>query len=406
VIPQLNIKDFDYDLLEDSIAFFPADERDQSKLLIFNGKKSIKQDKFSNISHYLPDQALVVFNNTRVIHARFMFENSTGSKIEVFCLKPLNPIAYENALKSTDECSWECMIGNLKKWKETPLKHSIIKGNKVPQLTATRLSGTDNGFIVKFSWDDKTMTFGEIMDKVGLVPLPPYIKRQPVYSDNERYQTVYASHEGSVAAPTAGLHFTDAVFKQFSSNNIRQVDITLHVGAGTFLPMKSNLITDHAMHAEQFSVSRKTLEILLNHSGPIIAIGTTTLRTLESLFWLGMKLKRLPSDGELFLDQWEPYEDCGTITVRESLESLLTLLIRNNLRELTATTRIMIVPGYKFRLVDQLVTNFHQPRSTLLLLVAAFIGEGWKDVYAYALANDFRFLSYGDSSLLIPEPGE
>jgi S-adenosylmethionine:tRNA ribosyltransferase-isomerase len=406
VIPQLNIKDFDYNLPEDSIAFFPVDERDQSKLLIFNGKKFIKQDKFSNISHYLPGQSLLVFNNTRVIHARFIFENPTGSKIEVFCLKPVDPLAYENALKSTDKCSWECMIGNLRKWKDTPLKHSIIKGKKVSQLTATRLTRTDNGFVVRFSWDDKTMTFGEIMDKVGLIPLPPYIKRQPVRLDNERYQTVYASHEGSVAAPTAGLHFTDAVFKEFTGKKLRQVDITLHVGAGTFLPVKSDLITDHAMHAEQFSVSRKTLKILLDHSGPIIAIGTTTVRTLESLFWLGMKSKKVPSGEELFLDQWEPYEPWGTITVRESLENLLTLLIQNNLTELTATTRIMIVPGYKFRLVDQLVTNFHQPRSTLLLLVAAFIGEGWKEVYAYALANDFRFLSYGDSSLLIPEPGE
>ena len=401
MIEFLNINDYDYDLPEDRIAFFPVDERDQSKLLLYDGRKPITQDRFHNIASHLPGNTLLIFNNTRVIHARFVFCNATGSRIEVFCLKPINPAAYETSLKTTGECTWECMIGNLRKWKDVSHRQSLFHGNRELRLTVTRLSKSENGFLVRFSWDDKTMTFGEVMNRAGLIPLPPYIKRPLVMTDNERYQTVYASHEGSVAAPTAGLHFTDTVLRHFQARGIKQVNITLHVGAGTFVPVKSDRITDHAMHAEQFSVTRQTLETILNHNGPIVAVGTTTLRTLESLYWLGVKSEHSSSPA-LFVDQWEPYKENKAMSPAESLKKLKEYLIRNNLAELTATTRIMIVPGYRFRLVSQLITNFHLPRSTLLLLVAAFIGEDWKKVYQYALANDFRFLSYGDSSLLIP----
>lgn len=405
VIGPLNTEDFNYALPEDRIPYFPVVERDHSKLLIYDGSRPIQQAEFSHIAQYIPDKALLVFNNTRVVHARFIFEVTTGSKIEVFCLKPVNPVGYENSLKASGECIWECMIGNLKKWKDAPLKHPIVKGTSLSQLTATRLSATANGFLVRFSWDDETMAFGEIMDRIGLVPLPPYIKRQPVATDNDRYQTVYAIHNGSVAAPTAGLHFTDAVLRQFHAKGIRQVNITLHVGAGTFLPVKSQRVADHTMHAEQFTVSQQALEELWGHSGPVTSIGTTTMRTLESLFWLGIKLQQA-SSATLFIDQWEPYESRKIMNVKESLENLINHLIRHNLKELTATTRMMIVPGYRFQVVDQLITNFHQPRSSLLLLVAAFIGEDWKKVYDYALHHDFRFLSYGDSSLLMPESRE
>lgn len=405
MIGHLNIGDYHYDLPEERIAFFPVDERDHSKLLIYNGKQSILQDRFTHIIRYLPANAMLVFNNTRVIHARFVFSHAKSSSIEVFCLRPLDPAAYETSLKATGECTWECMIGNLKKWKEGSLQLSLKNGTGELQLSATRLARTDDGFRVRFSWDDKTVTFGEILNKAGLVPLPPYIKRQPVTDDDERYQTVYALHEGSVAAPTAGLHFTDALLQQLKARSFRQLNVTLHVGAGTFVPVKSERIRDHIMHAEQFSVSRQALEALMTHDGPVIAVGTTALRTLESLYWMGSKTQQASSPNP-FVDQWEPYECNTSIETKEALKSLVKHMIHHGLNELTATTQIMIVPGYRFRLVDQLITNFHLPRSTLLLLVAAFIGDDWKKVYRYALENDFRFLSYGDSSLLIPGPEE
>ena len=397
----LSIKDYDYTLPAARIAPFPATERDLSKLLLYNGSHAITHDLFRNIAGYLPDNALLVFNNTQVIHARILFTSTTGSTIELFCLKPIDPAAYETAFKKTGECIWECMVGNLRRWKENSIKRSLTNGKKTLEITAERLSKTNNGYHIKFSWSDPTLTFGELIENAGIIPLPPYIKRQPVEADNCRYQTVYARKEGSVAAPTAGLHFTDKILRQIKDKNIQDTYLTLHVGAGTFIPVKTDRITDHIMHTEQFSVSRKTLEILINHSGPLIATGTTTVRTLESLYWLGIKLKDTGSV-DFMVGQWEPYENDVSINKRESLKALSNFLVQNHLDEFTASTRIMIIPGYKYRLVDQMITNFHQPRSTLLLLVAAFIGEDWKKVYEYALANEFRFLSYGDSSLLIP----
>jgi S-adenosylmethionine:tRNA ribosyltransferase-isomerase len=398
---QLCISDFDYTLPVERIAPFPAVERDLSKLLLYNGEQAITHDRFRNIAKYLSENTLLVFNNTRVIHARILFKSVTGSTIELFCLNPVKPAEYETAFKKTGECIWECLVGNLSRWKGEFINRYVPDGKRILELKAEKLLKRSNGYHIKFSWSDQTLTFGELLEKAGIIPLPPYIKRKPVKTDNHRYQTIYARHEGSVAAPTAGLHFTAGILQQLQDKHIESANLTLHVGAGTFLPVKTELISDHAMHAEQFSVSRKTIEILLNHSGLLTAIGTTTARSLESLYWLGNHLKNTGSNN-FILDQWEPYETNGNIDKRESLEILYTYLKRKHLDELTASTRLMIIPGYRFRLVNQLITNFHQPRSTLLLLVAAFIGKDWKNVYQYALENNFRFLSYGDSSLLIP----
>jgi S-adenosylmethionine:tRNA ribosyltransferase-isomerase len=399
--PHLHIHDYDYLLPAEKIAQYPAAERDFSKLLIYKGDEALKQDRFINISNYLTGNTLIVFNNTRVIHARLLFTSNTGSIIELFCLKPVDPAAYENAFKKTGECIWECLVGNRRKWKGQELKQYINNGRTSLELRAEMISQTSYGYLIKFSWSDPSFPFGEVMEKAGIIPLPPYIKRSAIETDNHRYQTVYARNEGSVAAPTAGLHFTEAILKRLQDKNIRSTNLTLHVGAGTFLPVKAERILDHPMHAEEFAVSLHTLEILLNHEGPLVAVGTTTVRTLESLYWLGAKLVKTGSVS-LEVDQWEPYYWNDSCQKKESLEALYNYLILNHLEEITASTRIMIIPGYQYRLIDQLITNFHQPRSTLLLLVAAFIGEDWKRVYQYGLDNNFRFLSYGDSSLLIP----
>ncbi|MBN1416947.1 MAG: S-adenosylmethionine:tRNA ribosyltransferase-isomerase [Bacteroidales bacterium] len=398
---QLHISEFEYNLPAERIALFPAAERDFSKLLLYERGQAITHDRFRNLANHLTQNTLLVFNDTRVIHARILFTSNTGNTIELFCLKPVDPSDYETAFKETGECIWECLVGNLRKWKDPMLIQYIHDGKRSLELKAEMLSKTSYGYLIRFSWPDSSVTFGEVLERAGIIPLPPYIKRPPVETDDYRYQTIYAKDEGSVAAPTAGLHFTEDVLLQLRNKNILSTGLILHVGAGTFLPVKSGFIIDHPMHAEQFSVQRKTLEILLNHSGSITAVGTTTVRTLESLYWLGNKLS---NTGKLnkTIDQWEPYEIEGTLIARESIEILHDYMLINGLEEITASTRIMIIPGYKYQIVDQLITNFHQPRSTLLLLVAAFIGEDWKKVYQYALENDFRFLSYGDSSLLIP----
>jgi S-adenosylmethionine:tRNA ribosyltransferase-isomerase len=397
----LDIRDFDYSLPAEKIAQYPAAERDYSKLLIYKGKQAITHDRFRNIANYLAGNSLLVFNNTRVIHARILFTSDTGSTIELFCLKPVDPGEYETAFNKTGECLWECMVGNLRKWKGQVLMQCINDGRKSLELRAEMLSKNSHGYLIRFSWSDSSIPYSGVLEKAGIIPLPPYIKRHPVETDNHRYQTIYARNEGSVAAPTAGLHFTEAILKQLQEKNIRSTNLTLHVGAGTFLPVKAERITDHSMHSEEFAVSLKTLGFLLNHTGPIVAVGTTTVRTLESLYWLGTKLIKT-GYASFELVQWEPFHMNDRTNKKEALEALYNYLIKHNLDEFTASTRIMIVPGYRYRLVDQLITNFHQPRSTLLLLVAAFIGEEWKQVYQYALESNFRFLSYGDSSLLIP----
>lgn len=398
---RLHISDYNYSLPAERIAQYPAAERDFSKLLIYKGGQAITKDRFNRVSDYLAGNSLVIFNNTRVIHARILFTSDTGSNIELFCLRPVDPEDYETAFNKTGECIWECLVGNLRKWKNPVLKKYTSDGKQSLELRAEMLSKTSYGYRIKFSWSDASLPYSEILNRAGILPLPPYIKRNPVETDNYRYQTIYARNEGSVAAPTAGLHFTEAILKQLQEKNIPGATVTLHVGAGTFLPVRTNAIADHPMHAEEFAVTSGTLEVLLNHNGPLVAVGTTTVRTLESLYWLGAKLITTGS-ASTELDQWEPYRKKDSICKKDSLEALYAYLRQRHMDEFTASTRIMIIPGYQYRLVDQLITNFHQPRSTLLLLVAAFIGEDWKRVYQYALENNFRFLSYGDSSLLIP----
>jgi S-adenosylmethionine:tRNA ribosyltransferase-isomerase len=397
----LHISDYDYSLPVERIAQFPVAERDCSKLLIYRGRQAITHDRFLNIINYLSGDSLVVFNSTRVIHARILFTSNTGSTIEIFCLKPADPEDYETAFGKPGECVWECLVGNLRKWKDQVLLQSINDGINSLNLKAEKLAKSNYGYRIRFSWSDPSMPFGEVLEKAGMIPLPPYIKRPPVETDNFRYQTVYARNDGSVAAPTAGLHFTDGILTQLQRMNIPAAEIVLHVGAGTFLPVKAERIIDHPMHAEQFTVSLRILEVLMNHTGPVVAVGTTTVRTLESLYWLGTKFIQTGSVSRE-LDQWEPYHMPSLIGKRKALEALCDHLVQNKQNEFTARTRIMIIPQYRYRIINQLITNFHQPRSTLLLLVAALIGQDWKKVYNYALENNFRFLSYGDSSLLIP----
>jgi S-adenosylmethionine:tRNA ribosyltransferase-isomerase len=350
---------------------------------------------------YLPDHSLLVFNNTRVIHARLLFRTDSGSLVELFLLKPHEPAAYDMALRKTGECIWECMVGNLKKWKQPLLRQSTVYGEKRMEVSAEKYAVIGHAYLIRFSWSDEALSFGEIIERTGLVPLPPYIKRKAVVSDDERYQTVYSLHQGSVAAPTAGLHFTDRVIRDLERKNIIKSNILLHVGAGTFLPVKNDRANDHIMHSEQFTVTIDFLDRLLKYKGAVVAVGTTSVRTLESLYWIGVNLKRTGSFNGL-LDQWAPYQTDGNLNLKEALQEVIAYLRNKRMDQLTANTSLMIVPGYKFRVVNQLITNFHQPRSTLLLLVAAFIGDDWKKVYDYALGNDFRFLSYGDSSLLVP----
>jgi S-adenosylmethionine:tRNA ribosyltransferase-isomerase len=399
--PRINIDEYRYDLPDGRIAQYPLAERDLSKLLIYKGKR-ISHDIFRNIIHYLEPASLIVFNDSKVIHARIRIRKPTGSVIEIFCLNPAEPADYEKAFSSTGECTWECMVGNLKKWKTDVISQLITINDKKIELTIRKKTKIQGGYNITFSWNDTTITFGELIEHSGMVPLPPYIKRKPLEEDNQRYQTIYACHNGSVAAPTAGLHFTDDILEQFKQKNINTEKFTLHVGAGTFIPVKAGRIEDHLMHAEYFIVSRKTLETLIENSAPVIAVGTTSVRALESLYWLGINMKNNNSQ-PFYIQQWIPYESEENISAKKSLSLIIEYMIKHNLNEIKASTRLLIVPGYSFRYVNQLITNFHQPGSTLLMLVAAFIGSDWKRVYDYALQHDFRFLSYGDSSLLIPE---
>jgi S-adenosylmethionine:tRNA ribosyltransferase-isomerase len=380
----IDINDYDYDLPEDRIAQYPESERDKSKLLIFKENK-IEKDTFRNIHDYLTPESLLVFNNTRVIRARILFQKETGANVEILCLEPLSPFDYSLSFGSKESVEWKCIVGNLKKWKcgilTTPFK---FNGNTY-NLCAERLQSLGEAWSIKFSWNCGEISFGEVLEKTGHIPLPPYINREDDAQDIERYQTVYSRIKGSIAAPTAGLHFTDYVFEKIKARGIKTVELTLHVGAGTFQPVKVRNIYEHEMQ------------------GKVIPIGTTSVRTLESLYWLGVKLIQNPSDTipDLSLGQWEAYEMVKTVSVKESLGALLNYINEQKLIYLQAATSIMIVPGYEFRMTNGMVTNFHQPRSTLLLLISAWAGNRWKDIYTFALENRFRFLSYGDSSLLL-----
>ena len=410
----IKISDYSYPLPENRIAKFPIPQRDHSKLLIYQ-HGNVSEDVFYHLPEYLPQGALMVFNNTKVIQARLHFRKETGALIEVFLLEPAQPTDYELMFQTTSHCAWLCMIGNLKKWKNGVLKRDFeINGHRLT-LTATRqspemfsITGQTSGETyhwVDFQWDNDKVSFAEILEEVGELPIPPYLNRETQERDKTTYQTVYSKIKGSVAAPTAGLHFTDAVLAALDKRGIDREELTLHVGAGTFKPVKSEEIEGHRMHTEYICVHRQTLEKLLRHSGEAIAVGTTSVRTLESLYYIGLKLMRHldASEAELHVNQWEPYEQpAQQVTPTDAIRAVLDYLDRNHLPALHTSTQIIIAPGYDYKIVKMLVTNFHQPQSTLLLLVSAFVKGDWRKIYDYALGHDFRFLSYGDSSLLIP----
>ncbi len=396
----LHIDEFNYPLPDERIARYPLPIRDASKLLIYQHGK-ISQDIFSNISDYLPESSLLIYNNTKVIRARLLFRKNTGAQIEIFCLEPAEPADYALSLSSNDTCIWKCMIGNLKKWKSAELTKDMTFGKEKCVLRAEKIHTNGNIHLVRFSWNNKEITFADILEEAGVLPIPPYLHRETEESDLTNYQTVYSKIKGSVAAPTAGLHFTPYVFKSLEKKNIDFDEVTLHVGAGTFQPVKTEMITDHEMHTEMFSVHRQTIERILTADKKIIAVGTTTVRTLESLYYIGKKLHIEPSAETFNIQQWEPYTDSNEISLQQALENILNYLRKNNMMILNAGTQIMIKPGFRFRIVDGMITNFHLPKSTLLLLVSAFVDGNWRQIYDYALANNFRFLSYGDSSLLL-----
>ncbi len=398
-----NLDQYNYMLPEERIAKHPLPGRDQSKLLIYRNKKTTN-DIFKHIHSYIDPGSLLVFNNTKVIHARIRFQKDTGANIEIFCLEPHKPNDYQMALNAKRSCTWRCMIGNAKKWKTGALRKTINHGNKSINLIAENEEKTGNSFIVKFSWDQDVL-FHQILNHSGMIPIPPYLKRESNENDKSRYQTIYSNIQGSVAAPTAGLHFTSEALKRIKDKGIDTENITLHVGAGTFTPVKTRIITDHPMHTERFYIYRKNLDKLLQHRGNIISVGTTTLRCLESIYWTGVKILQHNgiSNTSFALGQWEYTKLHQDIPLKEALESIKNYMIVHNIEIMEATTQIMIIPGYKFRIPHALITNFHQPKSTLLMLIAAFVGENWKNIYSYALKHNFRFLSYGDSNLLFHE---
>jgi S-adenosylmethionine:tRNA ribosyltransferase-isomerase len=395
-----------YILPENFIAKYPLKDRNSSKLLIYNGGK-ITHKVFKDLPSLIPQSTLMVFNDTRVVQARLLFEKASGSKIEIFCLQPHEPAEYYQAFQQHSEVIWKCLVGNAKKWKSgfLEMKVKLVKGkhNHTISLRAEKTGRDKDAFLIRFQWHPGDISFGEILEVAGRTPIPPYLKRDAEPGDKQTYQTVYSLIDGSVAAPTAGLHFTDAVLEQIDRKGIDRLNLTLHVGAGTFQPVSTDDPAKHPMHAEHFYVSRRAIQTLLDHPGEITAVGTTTTRLLESIYWLGLRLADHTGSGDLpiFLDQWEAY-DIPPGNRRESLRQILRYMEENGMEILEGITRLMIIPGYTFQMVNRMITNFHQPGSTLLMLVAAFIGEDWKKVYDYALANNFRFLSYGDSSLIIP----
>ncbi len=404
----IRISDYNYPLPDERIAKYPVAERDHSKLLIYN-KGEVGEDMFYNLPQHLPSHSLMVFNNTKVIQARLHFRKDTGALIEVFLLEPAEPADYEQMFQTRQKCSWLCLVGNLKKWKEGALERQLTIDNGQLIIRATRRGEHGTSQWIDFEWDGD-VSFADIIDVMGELPIPPYLNRETQESDKTTYQTVYSKIKGSVAAPTAGLHFTERVLADIDARGIEREELTLHVGAGTFRPVKSEEIEGHEMHTEYIAVRRHTLERLIAYDGQAIAVGTTSVRTLESLYYMGLKVLSNPdaTEEELHVNQWEPYEslkltvDSLQLTVRDVLQALLDWMDRRKLSVLHSSTQIIIAPGYDYKIVKMLITNFHQPQSTLLLLVSAFVKGDWHRIYDYALAHDFRFLSYGDSSLLIP----
>lgn len=396
------IKDFDYDLPSERIAKFPLEERDKAKLLVLN-KEVIQEKTFFELPDLLDKDSLLIFNETKVVHARLFFQKTTGSIIEIFCLEPTSPNEIQIAMAQKGEGYWLCFIGNNKKWKEDSLSKTIIHNGKEITLSAKRESQKDNAWIVKFTWT-KEYSFAEVLSIMGVIPLPPYLNREATNEDKEDYQTIYAKQEGSVASPTAGLHFTEKTFEDLKQKKIASNFITLHVGAGTFKPVSSELIIDHVMHAEKVAIPKQVIQNLIEHlDKKIICVGTTSVRTIESLYWHGVKLiENKDEDVEIDISQWEPYQKEENITPRQALGAIVDRMNRENVDLLCGQTQIIIAPTYKYRIVKAVVTNFHQPKSTLLLLVSALIGDKWKDCYKFALENNFRFLSFGDACYFEP----
>jgi S-adenosylmethionine:tRNA ribosyltransferase-isomerase len=399
----ISIAEYDYDLPESKIAFHPLDKRDASKLLIYK-KGEIKESFFYEIDHHLPANTLLVFNNTKVINARIKFTKTTGANIEIFCLEPYGNIAdYSTVMSSIKPVQWKCFVGGAAKWKDEILEKEITIGGKTIILKAAKIEKITEAFIIEFSWTGGACSFSEIIEAAGNIPLPPYIKRITGKEDVNRYQTIFAAHNGSVAAPTAGLHFSEGIFEKLQSKNITKAFVTLHVGAGTFKPVKADTMSEHEMHSEYLDVTIDAIKELKNNIGNVAAVGTTSLRTIESLYWFGVKVYLNENLKELTLKQWDVYSDelsKTNISANDALNGLVNWMQQNNITNIFTQTQILIAPGYKFRLANMLVTNFHQPKSTLLLLVAAAIGQDWKKMYTHALNNEYRFLSYGDGNLI------
>lgn len=400
---QIRIEEYDYPLPDERIAKFPLAKRDESKLLLYKDGQ-VSESVFKHIADYLPAGSLLVYNNTRVIQARLLFQKATGARIEVFCLEPAEPHDYALIFQQTERCSWICLVGNLKKWKDGLLTKKVaIQGEEVI-LSAEKKESHGDSHRIEFTWDNPKYTFADLLDAAGVLPIPPYLHRETEKSDLVTYQTVYSKIKGSVAAPTAGLHFTPEVLADVDTHGIGREEVTLHVGAGTFKPVKSETIEGHEMHTEFISVRRSSIERIQKNLGKIIAVGTTSVRTLESLYYIGVKLASHPdaTSEELVVNQWMPYEaENNRIPVAEALQHILDYLDRHQADKLVTATQIIIAPGYEFKVVRGIITNFHQPKSTLLLLISAFVKGNWRTIYDYALSHDFRFLSYGDSSLLL-----
>jgi S-adenosylmethionine:tRNA ribosyltransferase-isomerase len=398
-VQNINIDNFDYALPEERIAKFPLPQRDTSKLLVYKNQQ-IAESNFRQLADFVPKNALFVFNNTKVIQARMIFQKETGAQIEIFCLEPKEPADYAQVFIQNQSCTWLCLVGNAKRWKNGKLMKEIANG----QCTVEKIESYGETQLIRFEWNNPNLSFAEILENYGELPIPPYLNRKTETADKETYQTVYSKIKGSVAAPTAGLHFTENVFDSLREKHIELEELTLHVGAGTFKPVKSETLAEHEMHTECISVKKSTIEKLIQKQGQVFAVGTTSVRTLESLYYIGFYLSDNPNAAieELAVYQWTPYSSQNkNMSVEDALSNIVDYMKRKQLETFTTHTQILIAPGYSFKIVNGIITNFHQPKSTLLLLISAFVGDNWKEIYDYALKNDFRFLSYGDSSLLI-----
>ncbi|MFV0554684.1 MAG: S-adenosylmethionine:tRNA ribosyltransferase-isomerase [Mangrovibacterium sp.] len=394
--------ELNYHLPDAQVAIHPLAERDLSKLLVWKDGQ-IADAAFKDLADYIPKDSLLVFNNTKVIHARLHFRKETGAQIEIFCLDPLEPTDYQLAFQQRKTTVWNCMVGNLKKWKGERLTIRVAIGGEEVAFHAEKIARNETAVQVRFSWDNEKYDFASLIEAVGTLPIPPYLHRETEANDIERYQTVYSKEKGSVAAPTAGLHFTDDAFARLAAKNVSRAELTLHVGAGTFKPVQADTIGEHEMHAEQVVISKSFVQQLMRKQGTLIAVGTTSIRSLESLYWLGVKMSVNPNlaTSDFDIPQWMPYEDELHISAEQSLQAILNYMEAHSVEQLAFHTQIIIVPSYEFMLVQGMITNFHQPQSTLLLLISAFIGNDWKRVYAHAVENNYRFLSYGDSNLYL-----